>query len=249
MGNMDLWNAMRSLPPEALRPITGGRLKGKTDINPQFRYQVMTEQFGPCGVGWKYEIVRVWNEPGPANQVFAFAEILLYIKQGEWSEPIPGVGGSMLVEQESSGLHASDEGYKMAITDALSVAMKMIGVAADVYAGLMDGSKYKQTPANQATSPPDASKRAVSDKGDTTTQTTEEMAAEIYKNRSKDKPIDWSRLAKTAAKMGVKDIAGIAKALNVKKLPDWTETGELALDAIEAYARLNSYTGPGWREL
>lgn len=49
----------------------------------------------------------------------------------------------MLVAQESSGLHANDEGYKMAITDALGTAVKMLGVAADVYAGKWDGSKYR----------------------------------------------------------------------------------------------------------
>jgi len=112
----------------------------------------MTEQFGICGVGWRYEIDRVWNEPAPSGQEFAFAEIALYIKQNDkWSDPIPGIGGSMLVEQESSGLHASDEGYKMAITDALSVAMKMLGVGADVYAGLWDGARYRDQIAQPAT--------------------------------------------------------------------------------------------------
>ena len=136
MDNMKVWNAVKQPPTEALKEIAGGRLKGKTDINPQWRYQVMTEQFGMCGVGWMYD-VRVWNEPTVFDQVFAFAEVNLYIKQGEeWSDPIPGIGGSMLVTKEKEGLHASDEGYKMAITDALSVAMKMLGVGANIYAGL-----------------------------------------------------------------------------------------------------------------
>jgi hypothetical protein len=150
MNNLALWDKVKQPPKTALKQIAAGRLKGKTDISPQWRYQAMTEQFGPCGIGWKYEIVRVWNEPGCDGQIFAFAHIHLYIKQGEaWSDPIPGIGGSMLVEKESKGLHASDEGYKMAITDALSVALKMLGVAADIYAGLWDGSKYKETaPAN-----------------------------------------------------------------------------------------------------
>lgn len=142
MENMKHWNALKQPPKWALREIKAGRLKGKTDISPQWRYQVMTERFGPCGTGWKYDIKRVWSEPGNNDQVFAFAEVHLYIKNGEWSDPIPGIGGSMLVEKETKGLHASDEGYKMAVTDALSVAMKMIGVAADVYMGLWDGSKY-----------------------------------------------------------------------------------------------------------
>ena len=145
MKNMEVWNSIKQPPPEALKKITGGRLAGKTDINPQWRYQVMTEQFGMCGGGWKYE-VAVWNEPSADGQVFAFAKVNLCTKQGsEWSDPIPGVGGSMLVAKESGGLHASDEGYKMAITDALSVAMKMLGMGANVYAGLSDG-KYAPKP-------------------------------------------------------------------------------------------------------
>jgi hypothetical protein len=154
MEKMKLWSAVCQPPKSALKEISAGRLRGKTDINPQWRYKAMTEQFGPCGIGWKYEISRLWTEPGPQEQVFAFAEIKLFLRDADaWSEPIPGIGGSMLVEMESKGLHASDEGYKMAVTDALSVAMKMIGVAGDIYAGLWNGSKYiKDAP--PATPPP-----------------------------------------------------------------------------------------------
>ena len=146
MDNLEIYNALKQPPKEALRNIQGGRLKGKTDINPQWRYKAMTEQFGICGIGWKFEVAKAWCEPASDNQVFVFAEIHLFIKQKDfWSEPIPGFGGSMLVEKEQAGLHANDEGYKMAITDALSTAMKMLGVAADVYAGLWDGAKYRDT--------------------------------------------------------------------------------------------------------
>ena len=51
-----------------------------------------------------------------------------------------------MVVKESGGLHINDEAYKMAVTDALSVALKMLGVGADVYMGLYDGSKYKDAP-------------------------------------------------------------------------------------------------------
>lgn len=144
--NMEIWDAVKQPPTTALKTIQGGRLKGMTDINPQWRYQVMTEQLGVCGVGWKYEISDLWTMPVNEEQVMVFAKILLYIYvDGVWSEPIPGVGGSMLIAMESGGLHASNEGYKMAITDALSVAMKMLGVGANIYAGLSD-SKYSAPP-------------------------------------------------------------------------------------------------------
>ena len=110
---------------------------------------MLTETLGPCGVGWKYEIVSLWTEQGSEGQVMCFAQVNLYhMVLDKWSEPIPGVGGSTLVAMEKNGLHTSDEGYKMAITDALSCCCKMIGVAADVYRGLSD-SKYPTNDMNQ----------------------------------------------------------------------------------------------------
>ena len=145
--HMILWNKVKSPPASALKTIQAGRLKGMTDIKPMFRYQIMTEVYGLCGIGWKYIVVNKWLESGSENQIFAFADVDLFVKvDGEWSEPIQGNGGSMLVTKEKAGLHSSDEAYKMAITDALSTAMKMIGVAADVYLGNWDGSKYKEEP-------------------------------------------------------------------------------------------------------
>lgn len=146
MNNMEFWNKVKTPPADVLKTIQGGRLKGMTDISPQWRYQVMTELFGSCGVGWKYTIDRVWTEQGTEGQVFAFAEISLFIKvANNWSDPIPGIGGSMLITKESKGLYSSDEGFKMAVTDALSTACKMIGVASDIYLGRWDGTQYKES--------------------------------------------------------------------------------------------------------
>lgn len=148
--SLEFWNKVKQPPAGVLRKIEGGRLSGKSDINPMWRYQVMTEEFGMCGIGWKYEIVKLWTEPGPENQVFSCAQINLYFKQGDkWSDPVPSIGGHMLIVKEKGGLHANDEGFKMAITDALGTAMKMLGVAADVYAGIWDGSKYKDEQKNE----------------------------------------------------------------------------------------------------
>lgn len=142
--NLNFWNAVKRPPVTALKKISGGRLSGMTDISPQWRYMAMTEQFGPCGIGWKYELKRLWIEEGADGQKAAFAEIALQtIKGNGWSAPIPGVGGSMFIAKEKDGPRTSDEAFKMAVTDALSVAMKLLGVGADIYMGLWDGSKYK----------------------------------------------------------------------------------------------------------
>lgn len=139
----DRYRRLREPPPTALKAIGGGRLKGMTDINPQWRYRAMNDEYGPCGEGWKFTIDKLWFEPSGV-QVVAFAMVSVYVRSGDgWSEAIPGIGGSMFVEQETKGLHTSDECYKMAVTDALGTAMKMLGVAAAIYEGRWDGSKYK----------------------------------------------------------------------------------------------------------
>jgi hypothetical protein len=140
---MDIWKQLARINPAYLKTINAGRLRGKSDVNPQARYAMMTETFGPCGIGWKYTIDRLWTEPGTNGVVFAFALVSVYVKaDGAWSDAIPGVGGHQLIEQETKGLHDNDEAFKMATTDALGTAMKMLGVAAEVYLGNWDGSKY-----------------------------------------------------------------------------------------------------------
>jgi hypothetical protein len=155
MKNMRIWNEVSAPPSEALKTIGGGRLKGMTDIKPQWRFKVMTEIFGPCGIGWKYEITSMREVPCSNGEVAVFVDVNLYFKEEDnWSAPIPGSGGSMLVSNEKNGAHVSDEAFKMATTDALSTAMKYIGVAADVYMGMWDGSKYKEQPKELVKVPP-----------------------------------------------------------------------------------------------
>ena len=143
--NLELYTAFRNVPDKAQRAITGGRLKGKTEINPMWRIKALTEVFGPCGIGWKYEIVRKWLEPcEKTGETAAFVDINLYFVDkttGAWSEAIPGTGGSMFCANERSGPNCSDECYKMALTDALSVAAKALGVGADIY-WQADATKY-----------------------------------------------------------------------------------------------------------
>lgn len=134
MDNMQIYNLVRVVPKEAQKTIKGGRLSGFTDINSMWRIQKLTETFGPCGIGWKYTIEREWLEQGANGEIAAFMDILLYYKHGDdWSEGIPGTGGSSFVAKERNGLYTSDECYKMALTDAISVAAKAIGMGADIY--------------------------------------------------------------------------------------------------------------------
>lgn len=165
MNNMVLYNQFREVPDEAKKNIGGGRLKGMTDINPMWRIKRLTEVFGPCGIGWWYEVTNhEIVDDAHTHQSAAFVDINLYYvdpESGEISKPIFGTGGAAFVTQESNGPYLSDECFKMALTDAISVAAKALGVAADVY---FQKDKTKYTAVEDAPKKADEKPKAVAAK-------------------------------------------------------------------------------------
>jgi len=141
MEPLGIYNELKSVPSEFLKEIGAGRLKGMSDIKPQWRIMKLTEIFGPCGFGWKVQNLQFEYKQVSNNEIVVNCRLeFLYKVDDVWSEPIPATGGSKLATNESKGLYVSDEAEKMAYTDALSVAGKMIGLASDIYMGY--GGKY-----------------------------------------------------------------------------------------------------------
>lgn len=148
---MSLWNQVRGVPSSAVTEITGGPLKGKSNVNPTWRYETLTSLFGPCGLGWRLEQVSRWTESTPSGDTAVFVEVNLFVKfDGEhWSEPVFGQGGNTLVRTSTEWVNGQqvtvqridDEAYKKAYTDAVSVACKALGFAADIYYS-QDETKY-----------------------------------------------------------------------------------------------------------
>ena len=150
---MEIYEKVRAVPETAKRSIRAGRLKGKTDINPMWRIKTLTEIFGVCGFGWKYTITDKRLEAGANGEVSAFVDIDLFVKvNGEWSDAIVGTGGSSYISNEKAGRYTNDECFKMALTDAISVACKALGMGADVYWS-SDTTKYEK-PAQKPVEPP-----------------------------------------------------------------------------------------------
>lgn len=176
------WNKWTHVDDEkCLKKISGGNLNGKTDINPVWRMRKLTEVFGPVGFGWNVTEKERWTNEC-AGEVGAFVKVELRICiEGKWSEPIEGTGGSKLCGK-GKGDGLNDEAWKMATTDAISVACKSLGMAADVYTGRQShptdtgpdfGTKYEQRnyarnstrspqPGNYTTQAPNGQNRSVS---------------------------------------------------------------------------------------
>lgn len=157
--SLEYWDKLKQPPGWALGKIQGGKLAGKTDINPMWRIQAMTETFGPCGIGWKFAVTDIKFADGANGEKLVFVQVDLYINvAGKWSAPIPGCGGDYLADTEKGKLVSNDEAVKMAITDALGNAMKYLGVAATVYSKGIDGTKYSRKSAENTKTEPEQSK-------------------------------------------------------------------------------------------
>jgi hypothetical protein len=146
---MENYNKLKEVPEKYLKTIQAGRLKGMSDIKPQWRILRLSEVFGECGFGWKIQNLTFQYEKANENEIVCNCRLeFLYKVNDVWSEPIPASGGSKLITMERSGAYVSDEAEKMAYTDAISVATKMIGLASDIYLG--HGGKYDTTQPQQA---------------------------------------------------------------------------------------------------
>lgn len=162
MDNMQIYNFARVVPDEAKKKISGGKLNGMTDINPMWRIEKLTELFGPCGIGWWTENEEYWTEDGANGEKLAFCKLALMYRIGDGNDleedisfPVYGVGGATMVAKTKNGMQSSDECYKMARTDAISVCCKMLGFGASVYweRGESKYSKNQEAP-QEAPEPP-----------------------------------------------------------------------------------------------
>lgn len=137
--NLRIWDALGRTDPSHTKGFNrAGGFKG-TAIKPIYIQKRLTEQFGPCGIGWGM------GEPS-FQVVQADGEILVYCTVRCWhTDPqhaLWGVGGDKVQTKRSNGAFNDDEAFKKAFTDAVGNAFKSIGVGADVHMGQFDDDKY-----------------------------------------------------------------------------------------------------------
>lgn len=147
VSNMRLYVQVQDTPKEAQKQFNNGRFSG-TDINPMWRIKKLTELFGPAGIGWWTEDeVFVTEKCEETSETAVFCSLKLFYKDpetGEISHGITGVGGNKFTIQSRNGNYCNDEAYKMAYTDALSIACKALGFSSDIYFA-NDKTKYSMT--------------------------------------------------------------------------------------------------------
>lgn len=136
------WDALKKTDPAHTKRFDrAGGFKG-TATKPIYLIERLTEHFGPAGIGWgttepRFHVERIGED------VLVFCTIgLWYLDADKRSEPVYGTGGDNLRLNRKAGPLPNDEAFKAAQTDALSNAMKLIGVLADIHMGMHDDDKY-----------------------------------------------------------------------------------------------------------
>lgn len=143
--NTAIWDALgKTDPAHTKRFKRSGGFEG-TAVKPIWMERRLTEEFGPCGIGWgtdkpEFQLVTVGDE------------ILVYCTVRCWhgspDNTLWGVGGDKVAAKNKYGIQADDEAFKKAHTDAVGNAFKHIGCGADVHMGQFDDSKYVRDVAN-----------------------------------------------------------------------------------------------------
>lgn len=147
--NTTIWDLLSRTDPAHTKSFSrSGGFKG-TAIKPIWSFRRMTEEFGPCGKGWgvdqpEFQVVTAGDE------ILVFCTVGVWwtneeVKEGDEyarNYRVYGVGGDKVVNKFSSGLKSDDEAFKKAFTDAVTNALKLIGVGADVHMGMFEDNKY-----------------------------------------------------------------------------------------------------------
>lgn len=163
--NTKLWDILGRTDPAHVKGFTrGGGFKG-TAIKPMWSFRRMTEEFGPCGIGWGVNHPEFKLVDGPEGEILVFCTTSIWYRPDgdvEKTASVFGVGGDKVVGKNKYGLASDDEAFKKSYTDAITNALKMIGVGADVHMGLFDDSKYVQSMKEEfAEEPPTKSSAAL----------------------------------------------------------------------------------------
>ena len=133
--NKRIWDSFKHTDPKFTKAFNKfGRDLTTTD--PMYQVMKMTDQFGPVGSGWTYNVQYTYTEKN------VFAELKIGWREDtnsdfNWYGPVSAV--NPLYNTKGS---LDDEAPKKAMTDAMTKAMSHLGMAADVFLGLFDNNKY-----------------------------------------------------------------------------------------------------------
>ena len=142
MSNKALWDRVCVTDPAAVKPITGKQYSGNSP-KPYWIVERLTDEFGPCGIGWGFTIINERFERFSDTDSLHVAVVRLwYVQDGKRGE-LEQIGQTKASYVTSKGSFMLDEDApKKSVTDALVKCASYLGFAGDIFSGRWDDSKY-----------------------------------------------------------------------------------------------------------
>ena len=142
MDKKALWQRAFTTDPKAVKPITGKQYNGNSP-KPYWIVERLTEEFGPCGIGWGFQIISERFERFSDTDSLHIAAVRFWYvldgKRGEL-EQIGQTKASYLTSKDKFML--DEDAPKKSVTDALVKCASYLGFAGDIFSGRWDDSKY-----------------------------------------------------------------------------------------------------------
>lgn len=151
--NLALWDEVQKTDPKYTKEYTGpGGFTG-TAVNAQYLAKRATEQFGPCGTGWGYDVIEerfdvggpLLNKEGALlahAQVHTLKVALWYIGGDGERKTITHYGHTPFITANRYGISTDFEAPKKSLTDAIGKCLSQLGFSADIRLGLYDDIHY-----------------------------------------------------------------------------------------------------------
>ena len=160
--NLKIWDAVHKTAPSATRQ---SQISGRTEtsINGTYMFMQATKQFGPCGIGWGYDIADERIDRGAPIQFDADGNPIEYsethtimlrfwYKLGDDIGSIISYGHTpskyMAGQGDNRYMKVDSEAPKKSLTDAIKKALSMLGFSADIFMGQFDDREYVQAQIN-----------------------------------------------------------------------------------------------------
>lgn len=141
MSNKALWDRVCITDPRAVKPITGKQYQGNSP-KPYWIVERLTEEFGPCGKGWGFEIADERFERLTETDVLHVARVSFW-HSSDRSTAFEQMGQTKAVYAKKDGtLMVDEDAPKKSVTDALVKCASYLGFAGDIFSGRWDDSKY-----------------------------------------------------------------------------------------------------------
>lgn len=149
---IELWESVEKVPNRYTKDFRLGTKKS-TSITGYWFFEEATKVWGPCGIGWGYEILDSFftdgiplMDPSSNLDMPVVMSKLHTMKIRLWypgcENGIVHFGHTPYVYRTSSGLKADEEYEKKSLTDAIKKALSMLGFAGEIFKGEFDDDEY-----------------------------------------------------------------------------------------------------------